>query len=51
MQGRCMKCQEQKEITGAEEVTMKNGAVMVKGKCATCGTTVCAFKKKESKEE
>jgi len=36
--GYCVKCREKREITGAQQVTMKNGRPAVKGKCGVCGT-------------
>ena len=41
MEGRCMKCKAQVEIIDGKEDEMKNGRKMIKGKCITCGTTVC----------
>jgi len=41
MQGRCMKCKAQVEITNGSEVVTKNNMRMLKGTCGTCGTTVC----------
>lgn len=42
--GRCMKCQKEVGITGAEVVTTKNNRKMAKGTCGSgCGTTVCRF--------
>jgi len=40
-QGRCMKCREQVEMKDPQEVITKNKMKMLKGKCPTCGTTVC----------
>ena len=40
-EGRCMKCKKQVEITEGKEVVFKNGMKAMKGKCGTCGTTVC----------
>lgn len=34
----CVKCKAKKNITEAEEVTMKNGRKAMKGKCPDCGT-------------
>ena len=34
----CVKCKAKKDISGAEEVTMKNGRKALKGKCPDCGT-------------
>lgn len=39
--GRCMKCKKQVNIEGAKETVTKNKMRMMKGKCPTCGTTVC----------
>ena len=36
MEGRCMKCQTNREISGAKQVTLKNGRPAVTGTCATC---------------
>jgi len=38
MEGYCVKCKSKKEISGANEVTMKNGRKAMKGKCSSCGT-------------
>jgi Zn finger protein HypA/HybF involved in hydrogenase expression len=38
MEGYCVKCKSTKEISGANEVTMKNGRKAMKGKCPSCGT-------------
>ena len=37
MEGRCMRCKKQKEMTSTQEVRMKNGMRAMKGKCADCG--------------
>ena len=49
VEGRCMKCRKQVEIKDAEEVTMKNGMMAMKGVCPVCGTKVFRImgKKKE----
>ncbi|HTX78261.1 MAG TPA: DUF5679 domain-containing protein [Longilinea sp.] len=39
----CMKCKTQRELKGAETVTMKNGRKALKGKCAVCGTGLYKF--------
>ncbi len=36
--GYCVKCKAKKNISEAEEVTMKNGRKALKGKCPDCGT-------------
>ena len=38
MEGYCVKCKSKKEISDANEVTMKNGRNAMKGKCPSCGT-------------
>ena len=38
MEGYCVKCKSKKEISGTNEVTMKNGRKAMKGKCPSCGT-------------
>jgi hypothetical protein len=39
--GHCMKCKEKREMKETEEVEMKNGRMMLKGVCATCGCKMC----------
>ena len=36
----CLGCKEKKELTNAEEVTMKNGRAAVKGNCGDCGRSI-----------
>ena len=36
----CMKCRQQREVSNAQSVTMKNGRPATKGTCSVCGTTV-----------
>jgi RNase P subunit RPR2 len=36
--GYCLKCKEQREIKGAEAITMKNGKPAITGTCPVCGT-------------
>ena len=38
MEAYCVKCRTKKEMSEAEEVTMKNGRSAMKGKCPDCGT-------------
>lgn len=38
--GYCVKCKTKREMKDAERVTMKNGKPALKGKCATCGTSM-----------
>ena len=39
--GRCMKCKAQVEMVDPVESKTKRGTKIAKGKCPTCGTTVC----------
>ena len=34
----CVKCKVKKEMKDAEQVTMKNGRLAMKGKCPDCNT-------------
>ena len=36
--GRCMKCKENREMKNAKETIMKNGMKAMKGECVKCGT-------------
>ena len=38
MQGYCMKCRAEREMSETKTVTMKNGRPATQGKCPTCGT-------------
>ena len=38
--GYCLKCKEQREIKGAEAITMKNGIPTTTGTCPVCGTKI-----------
>ena len=40
VEGRCMKCKEQREMKDVAEVVMKNGMKAAKGKCVKCGTNM-----------
>ncbi|MEI6266666.1 MAG: DUF5679 domain-containing protein [bacterium] len=37
-EGYCVKCKAKREMSEAQEVTMKNGRRAMKGVCPTCGT-------------
>ena len=37
-EGYCVKCKAKREMSNAQEVTMKNGRRAMKGVCPTCGT-------------
>lgn len=36
----CVKCRTKTEMTGVQQVTMKNGRPALKGKCSKCGTAM-----------
>ena len=40
LQAYCVKCKAKTDIQDAEEVTMKNGRLAIKGKCPKCQTKV-----------
>jgi len=42
--GYCVKCKKKVEIEDAKKTRTKKGKEMIKGKCPSCGTTVCTFK-------
>lgn len=50
MEGRCMKCREQKQMKDVEMTQTARGGFMAKGKCVTCGTGVCKIMSKENAE-
>lgn len=41
MQGRCMKCKEQKDMKDAQIVKTARGGFMAKGKCIVCDCGMC----------
>ncbi|MHB8174787.1 MAG: DUF5679 domain-containing protein [Nitrospirota bacterium] len=45
--GYCVKCKEKREISGAKEITMKNGKPAVEGTCPVCGTKIFKIGKKD----
>ena len=38
MEGRCMKCKENREMENEEDYEMTNGMMAKKGTCPVCGT-------------
>lgn len=51
VEARCMKCKEAKEMKNPEIVQTARGGYMAKGKCPTCGTTMCAMMSKDNAEK
>tara|TARA_B100002003_G_scaffold129098_1_gene119345 strand:+ start:340 stop:528 length:189 start_codon:yes stop_codon:yes gene_type:complete len=51
MEGRCMKCGEQKKMKDVSMTQTSRGGFMAKGKCESCGTTVCRICSKDNAEK
>jgi len=49
VQGRCMRCKEQKEMKNAKIVKTAKGGYMAKGNCE-CGCSMCAMVSKDKAE-
>tara|TARA_Y100000310_G_scaffold106923_1_gene105366 strand:- start:2445 stop:2633 length:189 start_codon:yes stop_codon:yes gene_type:complete len=47
MEGRCMKCSEQKTMKDVNMTQTSRGGYMGKGKCESCGTTICRICSKD----
>ncbi len=47
VEGRCMKCKEQKEMKDPRADTLKNGRDCIRGTCPDCGTKMCRMGKME----
>ncbi len=47
MQGRCMKCKEQKDMKDAQVVQTARGGFMAKGCCKVCGCGMCKILSKD----
>ena len=41
VEGYCVKCKKKTEMKDPKETKTKRGVKMFKGKCPTCGITVC----------
>ena len=39
-EGYCVKCKSKKTMKDEQQVTLKNGRLAAKGKCADCGTSM-----------
>lgn len=50
MEGRCMKCGSQKAMIDTVMTRTARGTYMAKGKCESCGTTVCKICSKDTAE-
>ena len=40
VEGRCMKCKQNREMKDPKETVMKNGMKAMKGTCVKCGTSM-----------
>ena len=47
MQGRCMKCKEQKDMKDAQVVQTARGGFIAKGACKVCGCGMCKILSKD----
>ena len=51
LEGRCMKCKKDRKMKDAVITQTARGGFMAKGKCESCGTTVCRMLSKDSAEK
>ena len=51
IEGRCMKCKENKEMKDAEMHMTSRGGYMAKGKCSVCGCGMCRIMSKVNAEK
>lgn len=51
IEGRCMKCKENKEMKDAEMHMTSRGGFMAKGKCSVCGSGMCKILSKDNAEK
>ena len=51
IEGRCMKCKENKEMKDAEMHMTSRGGYMAKGKCKDCGCGMCRIMSKDNAEK
>ncbi len=51
IEGRCMKCKEQKVMKDVEMTKTSRGGFMAKGKCSVCGCGMCRIMSKDNAEK
>jgi len=51
IEGRCMKCKEQKEMKDPKMTKTSRGGFMAKGKCSVCGCGMCRIMSKSDAEK
>ncbi len=47
MQAYCLRCRAHRDVSNAEQVTLKNGRPATRGKCSVCSATVFRIGKAE----
>ena len=45
MQAYCFKCRDKRDISGAQQITLKTGRPATRGICPACGTKVSRIEK------
>lgn len=51
IEGRCMKCKENREMKDVEITMTSRGGYMAKGKCSVCGTSMARIMSKANAEK
>lgn len=51
MEGRCMKCKENKKMKDVKMTQTSRGGYMAKGVCEVCGTGMCKIMSKDNAEK
>ena len=51
IEGRCMKCKENKKMKDVEMHVTARGGFMAKGKCSVCGCGMCKIMSKDNAEK
>lgn len=51
IEGRCMRCKENKKMKDVQMTMTSRGGYMAKGKCAVCGCGMCRIMSKDNAEK
>jgi len=51
IEGRCMRCKEQKEMKDVQMTKTSRGGFMAKGKCTVCDCGMCKIMSKDNAEK
>jgi len=51
IEGRCMKCKDNKPMKGAKMTMTARGGYMAKGNCSVCGCGMCKIMSKDNAEK